>query len=44
MALELLDLGEAGVGYLNAAIGVGAFIGALVALSLAGASGSARRS
>lgn len=36
-AMELLDLGEAGVGYLNAAIGVGAFIGAVGALSLAGA-------
>ncbi len=30
-ALELLDLGEGGVGYLNAAIGVGAFIGAVAA-------------
>ncbi len=36
-ALELLDLGEGGVGYLNAAIGVGAFIGAVGALSFAGA-------
>jgi MFS family permease len=33
-ALELLDLGEAGVGWLNAAFGVGGFLGALVALSL----------
>ena len=36
-AIELLDLGEGGVGYLNAAIGVGAFLGAVAALSLAGA-------
>jgi MFS family permease len=36
-AIELLDLGEGGVGYLNAAIGVGAFIGAVAALSLTGA-------
>ena len=36
-ALELLDLGEAGVGYLSAAIGVGAFVGAVGALSLTGA-------
>lgn len=37
MALELLDLGEGGVGYLNAAIGLGAFAGAVAALSLTGA-------
>lgn len=36
-AIELLDLGEGGVGYLNAAMGVGAFIGAVGALSLTGA-------
>jgi len=36
-AIELLDLGEGGVGYLNSAIGIGAFIGAVGALSLAGA-------
>ena len=36
-AIELLDLGEGGVGYLNSAIGVGAFFGAVGALSLAGA-------
>ena len=37
MAIELLGLGEGGVGYLNAAIGVGAFVGAVAALSLTGA-------
>lgn len=37
MAIELLDLGEGGVGYLNAAIGIGAFLGAVAALSLTGA-------
>lgn len=37
MALQALDLGDAGVGYLNAAIGVGAFVGALGALTLTGA-------
>ena len=31
---ELLDLGDGGVGYLNAAIGVGAFLGAVGALTL----------
>ena len=36
-AIDLLDLGQSGVGYLNAAIGVGAFVGALAALSLTGA-------
>jgi len=36
-AIQLLDLGDGGVGYLNAAIGVGAFVGALGALSLTGA-------
>ena len=35
-ALELLDIGDSGVGFLNAAFGVGALIGSLVALSLAG--------
>lgn len=35
-ALELLDLGEAGVGYLNAAIGVGGVVGTAVALALVG--------
>ena len=37
-ALQVLDLGDGGVGYLNAAIGIGAFIGAVGALSLTGAS------
>jgi len=34
---EMLGLGESGVGYLNSAIGIGAFIGAVGALSLTGA-------
>ena len=33
-AIELLDLGEAGVGWLNAAFGVGGILGAIVALAL----------
>ena len=36
-AIELLDLGEGGVGFLNSAIGVGALVGAVIALSLTGA-------
>jgi MFS family permease len=36
MAFELLDLGDSGVGWLNAAIGVGALLGSVAALSLAG--------
>ncbi len=36
-AITLLGLGESGVGYLNSAIGIGAFIGAVGALSLTGA-------
>jgi MFS family permease len=36
-SIELLDLGDGGVGYLNAAIGVGAFVGAVSALTLTGA-------
>ena len=37
VALEQLSLGEGGVGYLNAAVGIGAFLGAVGALSLTGA-------
>ena len=37
IAIQLLDLGDGGVGYLNAAIGIGAFVGAVGALSLTGA-------
>jgi MFS family permease len=37
ISLQLLDLGDSGVGYLNAAIGIGAFVGAVGALSLTGA-------
>lgn len=36
VALELLDLGNTGVGFLQAATGVGAIVGALVALALVG--------
>ena len=36
-AIELLDLGEAGVGYLNSAMGIGALIGGVLAFSLTGA-------
>jgi MFS family permease len=35
-ALQLLDLGEGGVGYLNAAVGVGGLIGGFVSLTLVG--------
>ena len=35
-ALELLDLGEAGPGYLNSAVGIGGLAGAAVALALVG--------
>jgi MFS family permease len=35
VALEVLAMGEAGVGYLNSAVGVGGLLGALVALGLA---------
>ena len=38
LALEDLDLGDAGVGYLNAAISVGGVIGALGAAALIGGS------
>ena len=37
VAIELLDLGTGGVGYLNSAIGAGALIGAVLSLSLTGA-------
>jgi len=36
-AIELLDLGGGGVGYLNSAMGVGALIGGVLAFSLTGA-------
>ncbi|MGN6799506.1 MAG: MFS transporter, partial [Gaiellaceae bacterium] len=36
VALELLDLGNAGVGFLQAATGVGAVVGALLALAFVG--------
>jgi MFS family permease len=36
-SIELLGFGKGGVGFLNSAIGVGAFIGAVAALSLTGA-------
>ena len=35
-ALELLDLGEAGVGFLNSAVGIGGLLGALAAAALVG--------
>ena len=37
VAIDLLDLGTSGVGFLNSALGVGAFVGAVAALSLTGA-------
>ena len=37
VAIELLDMGESGVGYLNSAFGVGALVGAIGALGLTGA-------
>jgi MFS family permease len=37
IAIETLDLGDSGVGYLNAAFGIGALVGALGALGLTGA-------
>lgn len=37
VAIELLDLGDAGVGFLNSAVGVGALVGGVLALSLTGA-------
>jgi len=36
-AFDLLDQGQAGVGYLNSAIGVGALVGGVLAFSLTGA-------
>jgi MFS family permease len=36
LALESLDLGDGGVGFLNSAMGIGALVGAVAALSLAG--------
>jgi Cyclic nucleotide-binding domain/Major Facilitator Superfamily len=35
-ALELLDLGKAGIGYLNSAVGVGGLLGGFAALALIG--------
>ncbi|MFL5923951.1 MAG: MFS transporter [Gaiellaceae bacterium] len=35
-AFELLDLGASGVGYLNAAVGVGGLVGGLISLALVG--------
>ncbi len=35
-ALDLLDIGEVGVGYLNSAVGIGGLAGAFLALGLAG--------
>ena len=37
IAIDTLDLGDAGVGYLNSATGIGAIIGGVLALSLTGA-------
>lgn len=36
VAIELLELGEGGVGFINSAIGIGALIGAVAAFSLTG--------
>jgi len=36
MALELLDLGSSGPGFLNAAVGIGGLVGAVLALALVG--------
>ena len=35
-ALELLDIGDAGIGYLNSAIGIGRLIGSLAAAGMVG--------
>jgi MFS family permease len=37
VAIQLLDLGTGGVGYLNSAIGMGALLGSVLALTLTGA-------
>jgi len=37
-ALEVLDLGKAGIGFLNSAVGIGGLIGGVVALGLVGRS------
>jgi MFS family permease len=37
VAIDLLDLGDAGVGYLNSALGAGAIVGGVLALGLTGA-------
>jgi MFS family permease len=37
VALELLEIGDSGVGYLNSAVGVGGLAGGVVALALVGA-------
>ena len=42
VSIELLDLGEGGVGLLNAMIGLGGFVGALAALALVGVGGLPR--
>ena len=34
MGLELLDMGEAGIGFLNSAVGIGGFLGGFAALAL----------
>ncbi len=39
VSIELLGLGDAGVGFLNAAAGIGGLLGATVAVSLAGSRG-----
>ena len=36
MALQLLDMGQSGVGLLNAAVGVGGVLGSVVAAALVG--------
>ena len=40
VAIELLDIGEAGVGVLSAAIGGGAVLGSILTFRLVGAAGS----